>query len=64
MNYTKRYQKFRNEIWAEFDNTVKQGTVLPELPDVTYPRGVEVKGLLKTNDGDSYFLAEAIEGPE
>ena len=60
MNYIDRYYQFRDEVWAKFEDTVKKGAVLFEITEVTYPRGINVKGLSKTTNGDCWFYAKSI----
>lgn len=60
MSYTDRYIQLRDEIWEEFENTVRRGATLSTITGVSYPRGIRVKGLSVTTDGDSWFYAKAI----
>jgi hypothetical protein len=60
MKYLDRYMAFREELWKEFEDLVREGTRFPELLDVTYPRGENPIGLSIDADGDSWFYSKEL----
>lgn len=59
-----RHLQFRDELWKEFDKTIKSGAKFSKSVFTTYPRGQIIKGLMKTTDGLCGFNAyEIIANP-
>lgn len=65
MNYLDKYLEYRDELWEEFERTVRKGAELDIITAVYYPRGVKVRGLPTNTEGQRWFYAkEIIANPE
>ena len=60
MSYTAKYINFQDELWEEFEALVRIGAEFPQYVDVTYPIGINPKGLTKDTEGRSSFLAKEL----
>ena len=60
MSYTVKYINFQDELWGKFEALVRKGAQFPEYVDVTYPIGINPKGLTKDTEGRSSFLAKEL----
>ena len=60
MSYKNNYIEFEKLLWEEFEKQVKKGAKFPTLLDVTYPKGINPKGLDIDTDGNSWFFAKEL----
>ena len=60
MKYIDKYIKLRNELWSEFESTVRTGAKLPTLVSTVYPIGINPPNISIDTDGQSWFLAKEI----
>jgi len=50
MKYLDKYNEFRNELWKEFESTVRTGAKLPTLVYTVYPIGINPPNLSVDTD--------------
>ena len=60
MKYIEKYIELREELWKEFESTVKTGAKLPTLVSTVYPIGINPPNLSVDTDGQSWFYAKEI----
>jgi len=60
MKYLDKYTELRNELWKEFELTVRKGANLPNLVSTVYAIGINPPNLSVDTDGQSWFYAKEI----
>jgi len=58
MKYLDKYTELRNELWKEFELTVRIGAKLPNLVSTVYAIGINPPNLSVDTEGQSWFYAK------